>query len=625
VNLDLKSSWLSKVISALAIAMSLYQLYVGLFTPISLMQQRAIHLGFGLLLTFLIYPTKKEWEGTKKEGYVKALLIIFSLGPTIYIVQQFSTLVERFGFPNAWDYTFGAILILVCLEATRRVAGLGLPIIALVFMIYVFAGPYLPGILQHTGIEFPRFISYMYLTTEGVYGSILGISATFAFMFILFGAFLNESGAGEFYIKFAVALLGKVKGGPSYVAVMASALLGMISGSGMANAATTGVFTIPLMKRVGFKPEFAGAVEALSSTGGQIMPPIMGAAAFIMVDFLGKPYTEIIKAAAIPAGLFFLSLFFMIFFECKKKDFEPFDEQDIPELIPLLKQNFHHFFPPIVLIILLVFFKYTALRAAIFTIGFIVLTSWFRKDSRMGLKKILKALENGAKGALVLVAVTAVAGIVVGVINLTGVGLEMSSLLIKVAGGSLVILLLLSMLSSIVLGMGLPTTASYIILAVLVAPALIDMGIQPVAAHLFVLYFGIFALVTPPIAGCVYVTSGIAQSDPFKTGLTAVRLGIAGYIVPYMFINNEVLLMMGNPIQVLAAVFTAIIGVGALAAGAQGYLFSKTNLIQRILLVGIALLLIHPNLTTDAIGIGVLILVAGWNYTTVRKEWFVKL
>ncbi len=599
---NIKIDLLKKIVTFLAIGMSIYQLYISIFFNLSVIQQRAIHLGFGLVLTFLLYPFKKSWKGTRKEFYSKMLLISLSIFSTFYIVIKYRVLIEQFGFPTGWDIFFGIILIIVCFEATRRIAGYGLPIIAALCIIYVFTGPYLPGLLQHSGIGLSRFISYMYLTGEGIFGSILGISATFVFMFILFGSFLNQSGAGEFYIKFALALLGRIKGGPSYVAVLASALMGMISGSGVANAATTGVFTIPMMKRVGFRSHFAGAVEALASTGGQIMPPIMGAAAFLMVDFLGTPYVSIIKAAFIPALLYFISIFFMIYFEVRKLDLKLIKETDIPKLRPLLKENFHHFFPPIILVILLSVFKYTPLFAALITIGFIVVISWIKKDSRMGLKKIFRALEDGAKGALTIVSVCAIAGIVVGVIDLTGVGLELSSMLISFASGSLILLLILTMFSSIILGMGLPTTASYIILAILVAPALIDLNVQPIAAHLFVLYFGVLALVTPPIAGCVYITAGIAQSNALRTGLEAVKLGIAGFIVPYMFVRNNALLMMGGFSEVLLAFLTAIVGIFSLAAGAQGYLLSSCRWFTRILLITSALLLIDTNGMTDTIG-----------------------
>jgi TRAP transporter 4TM/12TM fusion protein len=594
-----------KVITFLAIAMSVYQLYISVFSGLGLMQQRAVHLGFGLVLTFMIFPTKKGWKGTLKDNIIKLVFIAASIASTLYIVKQFERLITSFGFPTVWDLIFGTMIIVVSLEASRRIAGLGLPIITIAAISYVFLGPILPGMFEHSGVEFSRFISSMFLTTEGIYGSIMGVSATFVFMFILFGAFLNQSGAGEFYIKFALAFVGKLRGGPAYVGILASALMGMISGSGVANAATTGVFTIPLMKRVGFKPHFAGAVEAIASTGGQIMPPVMGAAAFLMVDFLGVPYTSIMKAALIPAFLFFITIFFMVYFETKSLVLEPVKDEDIPKLKPLLKENFHHFLPPVVLVLLLTVFKFTPLYSAAMTIGFIVIISWLKKGQRMTPKKILAALEEGARGSLSIVALCALAGIVVGIINLTGVGLELSSMLINLAGGSLLLLLILTMISSIILGMGLPTTACYIILAILVAPALIDFGLQPIAAHLFVLYFGVLALITPPIGGCFYITAGIANANPLKTGLISVKLGIAGYIVPYMFVRNDALLMMGSPLEVLVALVSALIGTFALAAGAQGYLVYQTKWLGRILLILAAFLLIDPGILTDLVGIGI--------------------
>jgi TRAP transporter 4TM/12TM fusion protein len=609
-----------KIITVLAIAMSLYQLYISLFSGLGLMQQRAVHLGFGLVLTFMIYPTKKGWKGTLKETIIKTLFIVASIASTIYIVKQFERLIVSFGFPTTWDLIFGSMIIIASLEASRRIAGLGLPILTIAAISYVFLGPNLPSIFEHSGISFERFISSMFLTTEGLYGSIMGVSATFVFMFILFGAFLNQSGAGEFYIKFALAFVGKLRGGPAYVGVLGSALMGMISGSGVANAATTGVFTIPMMKRVGFKPHFAGGVEAIASTGGQIMPPVMGAAAFLMVDFLGVPYTSIMKAALIPAFLFFITVFFMIYFETKKLVLEPVKDEDIPALGPLLKENFHHFLPPIVLVLLLSVFKFTPLYSAVITIGFIVVVSWLRKGQRMTPKKILNALEEGARGSLAIVALCALAGIVVGVINLTGVGLELSSMLINLAGGSLFLLLLLTMASSIVLGMGLPTTASYIILAILVAPALIDFGLQPIAAHLFVLYFGVLALITPPIGGCFYITAGIANANPLKTGMASVKLGIAGFIVPFMFVRNEALIMMGSPLEVILALCTALIGTFGLAAGAQNYLVYRTNMLLRFLLIGSSLLLIDSSFITDVFGVGIFLAVLVYQLINKKRR-----
>lgn len=600
----MQSSKLNKIkmISIIAIVMSLYQLYISLFPSIGLMQQRALHLGFGLTLTFLIFPFKKSWKGTFKNKFITLICVAISVSSTIYIYSQFNRLVNSFGFANTWDIIFGTLIILVSLEASRRVAGFGLPIITSLAILYVFLGPYLPGVLSHAGIQFSRFISSIYLTTEGIYGSMIGVSATFVFMFILFGAFLNESGAGDFYIKFALAFVGKLKGGPAYVAVLASALMGMISGSGVANAATTGAFTIPLMKRVGFKNHFSGAVEAISSTGGQIMPPVMGAAAFLMVDFLGVPYTTIIKAALLPAFFFFITIFFMIFFETKKMDLKPIKDKEIPKLLPLLKNGFHHFLPPIILVLLLAVFKYTPLYSAIITIAFIVIVSWFRKGQRMTLTKIIKALENGARGSVVIVALCALAGIIIGIVNLTGLGLELTSILIGFAAGSLIVLLILTMISSIILGMGLPTTASYIILAVLVVPALTEFGINPIAAHLFVLYFGVLALITPPIGAAFYITAGIANANAQKTGLTAVKLGIAGYIVPFMFVYNESLLLMGSVFNIVVSILTTLLATFVLAAVAQGYLIYKLNWASRLLLLISVFLFIDMAIITDLIG-----------------------
>lgn len=599
--------WIAKVIAILAIMLSIFQLYVSLFSKLGVMQERAIFLGLGLVLTFLIYPTRKGWEGTKKEWIIKSIFIVGAVTSTIYIVNKFDTIVSSFGFPSVLDLTFGVIAIIVIFESARRAIGLGLPIIALAGVAYIFLGPYLPELINHYGITFERFVSSMYMTTQGIFGSILGVVATYVFMFILFGAFLNQSGAGKFYIQLSLALVGKLRGGPAYVATLASALMGTVNGSGVANAASTGVFTIPMMKGAKFKPNFAAAVEALASSGGQILPPVMGAAAFIMVDFTGETYVTIMSAALIPALLYFISIFFMIYFETKKLNIEPVQDVDIPKLKPLLLKNFHHFLPPIFLVLLMTAAKLTPVYSAVITIGLIVVTSWIRKESRMTPRKILRALEEGAKGSVMIIGVAALASILIGVINLTGIGLEMSSWIITLAGGSLIALLILTMISSLILGMGLPTSACYIILAVLVAPALIDMGLNPIGAHMFVLYFGVLAIVTPPIGGAIYVTSSIAKSNVNYTGLIATKLGIAGFLVPFIFVRNDAMLMMAPAGDIIIAFITSMIGVFSLAAGVQGYLLYKTNILSRLVLIGGALLMIEPGILTDILGIGLFV------------------
>lgn len=457
----------------------------------------------------------------------------------------------------------------------------------------------------------------MYLTTEGIIGLPTGVSATFVFLFILFGAFLEKTGVGEFFIDLANAIAGKAMAGPAKVAVFTSGLQGTVSGSSVANTVTTGSFTIPMMKRLGYKPEFAGGVEAAASTGGQLMPPIMGAAAFLMAEFIEVPYITIVKAATLPAILYFTGVFMGVHLEGKKQGLRGLPPEEIPKLKKVLKERGHLILPILAIVYMLVSGT-TPTKAAAGGIAAAIIVSFFRKDTRITWKGFLEALEKGAKTAVALAVIAATAGIIVGVVTLTGLGLKMANGLVELAGGVILITMFLTMLASLFLGMGTPTTANYIITSTIASPALVKLGVPVLAAHFFVFYFGIIADLTPPVCVAAFAASGIAKGDPIKTGLNATKLAIAAWIIPYMFVYSPSMLMINTTgFDVVLIFITSILGMAAIAAGIHGYLFTEASWMERAVFIVAGLLMIHPHILTDIIGIPFL---CGMFYLQWRKS-----
>lgn len=597
----------ARLVSFIAVGMSLFHLYTAgtiIFQP---MVQRSVHLGLALILTFLLFPWGKRSSPNRVPliDYFFALISVVVCGYLIYNWTMASERVTMIGaMPGLLDLLFGAITIFLVIEATRRVIGWALPIVAIVFLIYGMVGHLLPGFLSFPRIPISRIIAVNYIATDGIFGTPLGVSATFVFLFVLFGSFLQKVGGGEFFIDLAYSLFGRFRGGPAKIAVVASACFGTISGSGIANVAGTGQFTIPLMKRTGYQPAFAGAVEAAASIGGQLMPPVMGAAAFIMAEILGIPYLSICIAALLPAILYFLAIFIMVDFEAAKTGLRGLTREELPNPRKILKEAWYLFLPIVILIYLLVI-QISPMKAAFWSIvamvGIEIVQQWVRKR-RVDFRRIWEGLEAGAKGMLIVATACACAGIVIGVVNVTGFGLKFSDFIIDIAHGSLPFILILTMLSSLVLGMGLPTVACYIILAIISAPALVEMGVLPLAAHLFIFYFGIIAAITPPVALAAYVGAGIAGANPMRTGYIACRLGLAAFLLPYMFIYGPPMLMKGNAQDIILAAISGVVGIWALAAGLQGYFLQSLAIWQRIILLIAAVLLIKPGLTTDLIG-----------------------
>jgi len=522
------------------------------------------------------------------------------------VVVEYHALMMRAGLPTTGDIVFGAVCILLVLEAFRRVVGIPITIVAVFFLAYAYWGPYFPGMFAHRGFSYTRIISHMYVTTEGILGMPVGVAATFVYMFILFGAFLHKTGLGKFFIDLALAATGHRIGGPAKVAVLASGFFGTISGSSVANTVTTGTFTIPLMKSIGYKPEFAGAVEAAASTGGQLMPPIMGAAAFVMSQFIGIAYIEIAIAAALPALLYYLAVGFMVHMEAKRLGLQGIPKNRLPNLKKVLSEGWHLLIHLFVIVYLLVQ-GYTPLRAALVCIVVTVAIAMMKKSTRLNVKDILDALESGARSAIGVSAACACAGIIIGVVTLTGVGLKIANGIVVLSGGSFFLTLFLTMIASIILGMGLPTTAKYIVLASMAAPAIMKFGVPIMAAHLFIFYFGIVADLTPPVALVSYAAAGIAQSNPMKTGFTGLRLAMAGFLIPYIFVYNPgILLIDTTPLEVVLIAATSILGAFSLALAGSGFWMRPLNIIERLVLFGSAISLIFPGTLTDIGGAVVL-------------------
>lgn len=615
------SGIIGRVAAFIAIAMSLFHLYTAGFGTLLASRQRSLHIIFAFVLGLLFYPRSPKARKDRPE-IIDFFLIAVTVVVFGYLFAFPEMIALKAGSVSRIDLTLGITAIFLTLIVTRRVVGIALPIVAVVFLLYAYLGPHMPGLLAHRGFSINRIVSHMFLGLEGILGIPLGVSATFVFMFILFGAVLDKTGVGKFFIDIAFAATGFFRSGPAMTAVLASGLMGSISGSSVANTVTTGAFTIPLMKKTGYKPYFAGAVEATASTGGQIMPPVMGAAAFIMAEFTGVSYGQIIIAAAIPALLYYFAVGVMVHLEASKLGIQGIPRDELPKVSKILKRE-GYLLLPLFSIIYFLIAGYTPTKAAfyaiILSIAIAVIIGLIRKDNSFGIKEFFSAMETGAKGAIGVACACACAGMIVGVVTLTGLGLRIAELIVTLAGGNLLLTLLFTMVASIILGMGLPTTAKYIVLATMAVPALIKLDVNLIAAHLFILYFGVVADITPPVALAAYAGAGIAGASPMTTGFQAVKLALAAFIVPYLFAIDPSLILVesvnGGVInflpfwQAIPIILSAILGIICLAAAVEGYLIDYTKFYERIPLGIAALLLLKPGLITDAIGLATLLAV----------------
>jgi TRAP transporter 4TM/12TM fusion protein len=539
-----------------------------------------------------------------------------------YLLYHHERLVGRewyYGPMLPSDIVFGVIMIILTLEAARRVVGLALPIIAMAFIFYALYGRHFPYPFTIKSPPPLIFIDHMFLTPQAIFGIPTGVSATFVYLFILFGAFLEKTGGGKFIIDFSMSLVGRATGGPAKVAIVSSTLFGTVSGHSVANVYGTGTFTIPLMKRMGYKKEFAGAVEAASSAGGQIMPPIMGAAAFIMAEILGIPYLQVCTAAIMPAILYYVAVFASTHVEALRLGLRGLTKEEVPSLITTVK-NGAHFFIPIVLLIYVLVRGYTPFRAAFIAIVALIVVAMFRKESRMTPRGFLETLVQGARNSIVIAVSCGCAGIVVGVLDVTGLGIKFVTIVTALSMGIFPLALVLVMVSCLVLGMGIPTAPAYIIAAMVAAPSLTHFGVQAIAAHMFVFYSSLLSAITPPVALAAYAGAAIAGGRVMETGIHASKLGFVKFLVPYMFVYNGALLMIGDPLFVAWSFFTGIAGTIALSVAMEGYLLTKLSAVDRLLigLAGVAALV--PEMWTDGLSLPVLALFAVLNYRKAQRE-----
>src|SRR5690625_207265 len=619
------------IVFVLLLSFSLFQLYTGIFGQFTAYIQRTVHLGFALTLIFLLFPAKRTIS-RKTIPWYDIILILLSIGVSAYWPVFYDTLVQQVGTINTEQIIVGSIAILLVLEATRRAVGIPITIIAAVFLIYAYFGPYMPGMLGHRGLTLAQLVDSMFFTTEGILGTPLQVSSTYIFLFLLFGSFLIQTGVGNYFNDLAITIAGKRVGGPAKVAIFSSALQGTISGSSVANTVTTGSYTIPMMKRLGYHRNFAGAVEAAASTGGQIMPPIMGAAAFLMIEFAGESYWNIAKTALIPAILYFTGIWIMTHFEAKRKGLHGLSKENIPKWSVVLKKI--HLLFPIVFIVYLLFKRFSIERTALLGILSTVVVSMFLKETRINVKKFIDALTCGARTALGVAAATACAGIIVGVVTKTGLGLKLGNSLVSIAGSiavniemQLILTLFFTMVTSIIIGMGSPTTANYIITSTIALPAILALNdmlpvaIPVLAGHMFVFYFGIVADITPPVALAAFAATGISKGDPIRTGFNASKLAIAAFIIPYMFVLEPALLMIDtNFTEIIFILATAIMGMIAIGAGMIGYWYTKLNVFSRTVAIITGLLLIYPGTYTDIFGVIIFVVMLVIQFISNKKE-----
>lgn len=614
--------YLALSVKIFAILISVYHLYTAYFGTLVTLKHRSLHVALILALAFVLYPAFKKSSRSKIPWY-DAVCSVLAISVTVYIFVDYLGIVHRAGVPNQYDLFFGAVLIFLVLEAARRVTGWALPLMGAVFIIYSLYGRNMPGFFGHRGYSWTQIVNHLFVSTDGVYGTAVGVASTYIFLFILFGAFMNKSGMGQFFNDIALAVAGHTKGGPAKVAVIASGFLGSINGAAVANVVTTGAFTIPLMKRTGYSDDFAGAVEASASVGGQLLPPIMGAAAFIMAEVLGVQYRVIVMAAILPALLYYLGIMVQVQMRASKNGLEGLPKDQLPSVGEVMKERGHLLLPLLFLIYMLFFSGRTIIYSAFLTIIVTIIVSMLRPSTRMSFADFLDAMDTGARSVVPVAVACAAVGPIVGVASITGFGLSMAYTIVSLGGTSLLFTLMFTMVTCIILGMGLPSIPAYLITATMAAPALVQLGIEPIVAHLFVFYFAMFANITPPVALASFAAAGISGGNAMRTGFESMKLSIAGFIVPYLFVYNSALLLRGTTLMegILVAI-TAITGVVMLGSAAEGYFFTRMNLILRALLFGAALMLISANMIQDFVGLAaiVVILIIQWIKAKKLKE-----
>ena len=608
------------LVKLMLVAFTVFAVAINTVVHLNAQVHRTTFIALVLFLAYLLYPAKKNApKNTNKVPIYDIILAFVSAGSFLYMGINYEQLVAQAGNYTQIDIAVAMVAIVLLFEACRRVVGVPILVVVGCFIAYAYFGNRIPGTFGHRGFTIQRIATHLYFTTEGIIGTPLAVCSTFIFLFILFGAFLERTGVGQFFIDIANSIAGKATGGPAKVAVISSALQGMITGSSVANTVGSGSFTIPMMKRMGYRPEFAAAVEAAASTGGQIMPPIMGAAAFLMAEMTGIPYSNIVIAAIVPAFLYFSGIMIMVHLEAKRYGLKGLPPEEIPNFFKLMFSYWYLLLPLIVLVTMMMT-GYTPARSALVAIVVAIIVSMFRKETRMSPQTFLDALEGGARNIIGVAIACSVAGCIVGIVTLTGIGLKLAGGLLSLSGGNVLLALFFTMIASIVLGMGVPTTANYVIMATITAPVVLKLGIDLLPAHMFVFYFGIVADITPPVALAAYAGSAIARSNPLKTGVQATKLAIAAFLIPYVFALNPSLLLLGStPIQVVSVTITAFIGMFGVASAVEGYLFANMNPIVRIIALAGGLLLIIPGAATDIIGVVLVLLVLAFQKARSKK------
>jgi TRAP transporter 4TM/12TM fusion protein len=620
---NLKNSPLGKMLHwtgiAFAFCMSCFQVYTAVFGIFEGLLQRSIHMGLALGILFCVKPPTLKF--LKKHqcilGVVFCALSVVCVG---WILLDYDRISMRWPLASPLetiDYFTAICFIILLLEGTRKVMGPALPIVAIIFIVYAFVGPYLPGILVHRGYSITAVVDELFLTTEGIWSGAAAASATFLFMFILFGSFLESTKVGDVILQFAYGLTGGYRGGPAKCAVVSSGLMGMVSGSGIAVVATTGTFTIPLMKKLGYEPKTAGGIEAAAACGGQIMPPVMGASAFLMAEFTGTPYTEIIKIAFIPGIMYFLMVLFQVHFRAHSMKIPAIPREERPDVLDVLKSGWYAFIPLVVLIVLLVSGR-TPMYAAIISILCSIVVSFFDKQTRLTPKKFFFTMVQGAKAAMPIALACGCAGIVVGICTLTGLGMKFSSMLVQLAQGSLILAIFYVAVAAFIMGMGLPVVAAYVILAVLGAPALSTLGVPILAAHLMVMWFTQVANLTPPVCLAAYAAAGIAQADPMETGWASVRYGLGFFFIPLLFVYSN-LLQPDFTFEFLQVVITAVLGILFLASALEGYFFSNFSWPERFAMGGAGGMMIYPSFTVSIFGGCIAAVLVGFQLFRARQ------
>lgn len=604
---------------AAALVLAVFSVYTAFFGVLPDMLQRSFHLALVIALIFATTGALARNSASKIAIALDGVLLTLGFSVLIYHVIFYTEISNRWGELTTIELWLGCICIVTLLEATRRSIGWPIVVLATLFLAYAFVGPQLPGLLNHRGYSLERVVSHMYLGGSGIFGTPLGVSATFVTMIVIFGAMLEASGAGKVLMDVATGATGRSRGGPAKAAVIGSSLMGMISGTAVANVLTTGTISIPLMKRNGYKAHVAGAIEAVSSTGGQLMPPVMGAAAFIMADLIERPYLDIAKAAILPSFLYYLVLFLVVHFEAMKFNIPVLKWGELPSIRSTL-QNGGHLLTPLVVFAAMLIGGYSVMYTSFWAVMVTILASYLRRTTWLTPSKLLASLIDGAQAVLPVAAACATAGIIIGIITLTGLGLKFSSLIITAAGNNLTMALILTMVASLVLGMGLPTAAAYILVSTLVAPALVELGVDILAAHLFCFYGAMLSSITPPVAMAAYAAAGLANANPFRIAVTSMRFGVTAFIVPFFFVANQALIGIGDWASIIIAAITATAGCAALASAVQGWLFVRMTLLERLICFAGGLLMISPDVTTDFMGAALLIGVLAFQKYRYRSQ-----